>query len=206
MTQPLQAHPPAEIDAPHSFVISIDDSGLATRAPEPLPAVVVDDRHPRTQVLAMNQDLSWSHRIGQDAELLAIAKASGTAPGQTRRALLTAAVVAVVVVVAGLFVAADEVKSMVERAVQGRAQRLGVIVVKTRPSPDEIVLDNKSRGSGNKKLTNVDVDVVHELVVKPRGQPEFRITLQPTDFVELDGIPTWTLERDLLPPGPARTP
>jgi serine/threonine protein kinase len=199
---PTPPRPPAELDAPHSFVISLDDAGVSNRAPEPLPPVAVAQSQPRTQVLAINQGLSWSNQIGQDAELLAIAKATGTAPGQTRRtAVLVAAVIGIALAI-GLATAGDEVKSIVERAVGGRTQRLGVIIVKTRPSPEDIVLDGKSRGSGNKKLTNVDVDTPHELVVTPRGQPTVRVSLSAADFVEVDGTPTWTLERDLVAPAP----
>jgi serine/threonine protein kinase len=201
-TLPTPTRPPAELDAPHSFVISLDDAAVANRAPEPLPPVAVAQSQPRTQVLAMNQDLSWSNQIGQDAELLAIAKATGTAPGQTRRTAVLVATVIGIVIAIGLAIAGDEVKSIVERAVEGRTQRLGVIIVKTRPSPEDIVLDGKSRGSGNKKLTNVDVDVPHELVVTPRGQPTLRVNLSAADFVEVDGTPTWTLERDLMAPRP----
>jgi hypothetical protein len=199
---PTPARPPAELDAPHSFVISLDDAAVSNRAPEPLPPVAVAQSQPRTQVLAMNQDLSWSNQIGQDAELLAIAKATGTAPGQTRRTAVLVATVIGIAVAIGLAIAGDEVKSIVERAVEGRTQRLGIIIVKTRPSPEDIVLDGKSRGSGNKKLTNVDVDVPHELVVTPRGQPTLRVSLSAADFVDVDGTPTWTLERDLVAPAP----
>jgi tRNA A-37 threonylcarbamoyl transferase component Bud32 len=204
-TQPMPApKPPADLDAPHSFVISLaEPPGGPARAPEPLPAVPptnVAASHPRTQVLAINQGLAWSQNIGNDAEMLAIAKAMGTAPGQGRRTLLVAAGVAVVGLVVGGVFFGDEVKGMVTRALTGRSQALGVIVVKTRPSPEDIILDGKSRGGGNKKITNVDVDVPHALVVKPRGMAEIRVDIAPTDFKDDEGTRTWTLERDLLAP------
>lgn len=96
---------------------------------------------------------------------------------------------------------------MVTRAVTGQSQTLGVIVVKTRPSPDDIILDGKSRGAGNKKITNVDVDVPHTLIVKPRGHPEIRAEIAPADFKDDDGTRTLTLEKDLLaPPTPVPAP
>jgi hypothetical protein len=172
-----------------------------------LPAVPRTDvvaSHPRTQVLAVNQGLAWSQNIGNDAELLAIAKALGTAPGQARRTALIAAGVAVVAVVVGGVVFGGEVTGMITRAVTGQSQTLGVIVVKTRPSPDDIILDGKSRGAGNKKITNVDVDVAHTLIVKPRGMAEIRADIAPADFKDDEGTRTWTLEKDLLaPPTPA---
>jgi hypothetical protein len=196
--------PPAGLDAPHSFVISLAEPPAGpARAAEPLPAVPRTDiaaNHPRTQVLAINQGLAWSQNIGNDAEMLAIAKAMGTAPGQGRRTLLVAAGVAVVGLIVGGVFLGDEVKGMITRAVTGQAQTLGVIVVKTRPSPEDIILDGKSRGGGNKKITNVDVDVPHTIVVRPRGMAEIRVDIAPTDFKDDEGTRTWTLEKDLLAP------
>ena len=208
-TQPMPApRPPAGLDAPHSFVISLADPAAApARAAQPLPSVPRTDiaaNHPRTQVLAINQGLAWSQNIGNDAELLAIAKAMGTAPGQGRRTLLVVAGVAVVGLVCGGVLFGDELKGTITRALTGRSQTLGVIVVKTRPSPEDIVLDGKSRGGGNKKITNVDVDVPHALVVKPRGMAEIRIDIAPADFKDDEGTRTWTLEQDL--PAPPATP
>jgi hypothetical protein len=211
-TQPMPApKPPADLDAPHSFVISLaEPPGVPARAPEPLPMVPRAEGgaiHPRTQVLAVNQGLAWSQNIGNDAELLAIAKAMGTAPGQGRRTLLVAAGVAVVGLALGGVFFGGEVKGMVTRALTGQTQTLGVIVVKTRPSPQDIILDGKSRGGGNKKFTNIDVDVPHTLVVKLPGMAEIRFDIAPTDFKDDDGTRTWTLEKDLLaPPAPAPAP
>jgi len=211
-TQPMPApKPPADLDAPHSFVISLaEPPGGPARAPEPLPALPptnVAASHPRTQVLAVNQGLAWSQNIGNDAEILAIARAMGTAPGQGRRTLLVAAGVAVVGLIVGGVFFGDEVKGMITRAVTGQSQTLGVIVVKTRPSPEDIILDGKSRGAGNKKITNIDVDVPHTIVVKPRGMPEIRADIAPADFKDDEGTRTWTLEKDLLaPPTPAPSP
>ncbi len=206
-TQPMpQPKPPAVFDAPHSFVISLAEAPPKARAPEPLPqasASATADASPRTQVLARNQGLEWSSNIGDDAELLAIAQAMGTAPGQGKR---TAAVVGVVVAVVAIALAVfmgGEIKSMIERAMSGKEQVLGAIIVKIRPSPDDIVLDGKSRGSGNKKITNIDVDDAHRLVVKPKGMDPIVIELTRQDFEPGDdGSPTYTMEKDFMAPKP----
>jgi serine/threonine-protein kinase len=200
MPKPLQ--PPAIFDAPHSFVISLAEAHPKTRAPEPLPnPSAADDPNPRTQVLARNQALEWSQNIGEDAELLAIAQAMGTAPGQGKR---TAAAVGIVTAVIALVLAVGmggEIQAMVERALSGKEQTLGAIIVKIRPSPDDIVLDGKSRGSGNKKITNIDVDDPHRLVVTPKGMDPIVIELQRSDFsAGDDGSPTYTMEKDFMAP------
>lgn len=212
-TQPMPApKPPAVIDAPHSFVISLAEppGGAPTRAPEPLPVPRGDvgANHPRTQVLAMNEGLAWSQNIGDDAEIIAIARAMGTAPGQGRRAALVLAGLAVVGLVVGGVVFGDEVRGMIARAMSGQSQNLGAIIVKLRPSPEDIILDGKSRGGGNKKITNVDLDVAHRLVVKPKGMEPIVLELAPADFKDDDGGRTYTMERDLTapPPGTAPTP
>ncbi|HEY1099184.1 MAG TPA: serine/threonine-protein kinase, partial [Myxococcota bacterium] len=81
---------PAVVDADHSFVISLADA-RPQRAPEPLPsspATASAMMTPRTQVLAQNKRLEWSEHIGNDAEMLAIARAMGRAPGAGKRGVL----------------------------------------------------------------------------------------------------------------------
>jgi serine/threonine protein kinase len=206
---PVPREAPAVIDAPHSFVISLADSPLgppeSRAAPLPLPGQA--DRlvsAPRTQVLAQNQALEWSQNVGNDAELLAIAKAMGTAPGQGRRILLVATAIVAVAVVVGGVAFGGELTAMVGRAVSGREQTLGEIVVKIRPSPDDIVLDGKSRGGGNKKFKNIDVDVPHRLVVTPKGMDPIVQELMRADFkVADDGGLAFTLDKDFAaPPAP----
>ena len=210
---PVPRGAPANIDAPHSFVISLADSPPASpesrAAPLPLPGQA--DRlvsAPRTQVLAQNQALEWSNNVGNDAELLAIAKAMGTAPGQGRRILLVAAAIVAVAVVVGGVAFGGELTAMVGRAVSGREQTLGEIVVKIRPSPDDIVLDGKSRGGGNKKFKNIDVDVPHRLVVTPRGMDPIVQELMRADFkVADDGGLAFTMDKDFAsPPSPPSPP
>lgn len=202
---PLPRHAPANIDAEHSFVISLAEARAPARAPEPLPmpstSVSPGEAMPRTMVLAQNSHLDWSANIGGDAELLAIAKAMGTAPGLGRRSVLYAAAGTVVVagLVFGLF--GGELKAMVERALAGKGQEVGVLIVKTRPTPDDVVLDGKSRGPGNKKIANVDIDQPHRLVVKPKGMDPIIREITKADFVPGDdGAPTFVLEKDFTPP------
>lgn len=202
---PLPRHAPANIDAEHSFVISLAEARAPARAPEPLPmpstSVSPGEAMPRTMVLAQNSHLDWSANIGGDAEMLAIAKAMGTAPGLGRRSVLYAAVGAVVVagLVFGLF--GGELKAMVDRAMAGKGQEVGVLIVKTRPTPDDVVLDGKSRGPGNKKIANVDIEKPHRLIVKPKGMDPIIRELSKADFVPGDdGAPTFVLEKDFTPP------
>jgi len=204
---PLPKGPPAQLDAPHSFVISLASDpraaphALAPLPLAPLPSTSTEQHGSRTQVLAKNVGLAWSQQIGDDAEILAIAKAMGTAPGQGRRSMLIAAVAAVVglVVVGVLF--GDEVRGMLDRALTGKSQELGAIVVKIRPSPDDIVLDGKSRGAGNKKIMNIDINEPHRLVVKPKGMDPVVREIVRADFETADdGLPTFALEKDFAAP------
>ncbi len=125
----------------------------------------------------------------------------GTAPGLGRRTALYA--IAGSVVVAGLAFGlfGGELKSTVERAMAGKGQEVGVVIVKTRPTPDDVVLDGKSRGAGNKKIANVDIEKPHSLVVKPKGMDAIVRELTKADFKPGDdGTPTFVLEKDFTPP------
>ena len=206
-TQPMvqPRHLPADVDDDHSFVISLAEA-QAPRAPEPLPvpsspASAGDLAMPRTQVLAQNRKLDWSQNIGNDAELLAIAKAMGTAPGLGKRSVLYAALGAVVVVAVVFGVFGEEVLAMIDRARTGKDQEVGIVVVKTRPTPDDVILDGKSRGAGNKKIMNVDLNAPHRLIVKPKGMDPIVREVTRADFVPADdGTPTFVLEKDFTPP------
>jgi hypothetical protein len=202
---PVPRHAPANLDAEHSFVISLAEARPPARAPEPLPmpstSVSPGEAMPRTMVLAKNEHLDWSANIGGDAELLAIAKAMGTAPGLGRRSALYAIVGTVVVAGLAFGLFGGELKSMVERAMAGKGQEVGVVIVKTRPTPDDVVLDGKSRGAGNKKIANVDIEKPHSLVVKPKGMDAIVRELTKADFTPGDdGTPTFVLEKDFTPP------
>lgn len=211
-TQPMPgagpAAAPAASDDDDGFVISVVDAGpakapLSPLSPLPQTSAKAIAAHSRTQVLAQNAGLGWSQNIGDDAELLALARAMGSAPGAGRRTLLAAAAVVAVVVGAAFAFAGDDIRAAVGRAFSGRQQTLGTIVVKVRPTPDDVVLDEKSRGPGNKKIANVDVDVPHRLVVRPRGQDPIVRELTRADFgATVDGTPTFSFEKDLTPQPP----
>jgi serine/threonine-protein kinase len=184
------------------FVISVVDNAKppVPLAPLPQTSAKAIAAHPRTQVLAQNAALGWSQNIGDDAELLALARAVGSAPGAGRRTLLAAAAVAVVVTAGAFALFGADIRATVARAVSGQQQELGVIVVKVRPPPDDVVLDDKSRGPGNKKIANVDIGVPHRLIVRPKGQEPIVHELTRADFAEVvDGSPTFSFEKDLTP-------
>jgi hypothetical protein len=207
---------PAAVDDDIGFVVSVvDDGPPVPLSPLPNTGVQADGGPPRTHVLAQNGALAWSQNIGDDAELLAIARAVGNAPGTGRRSLLLAAAVFAVVVTGTAALLGDELRAVADRAARGQAQTLGTIVIKVRPTPEEVVLDDRSRGAGNKKITNVDVDQPHRLVVRVPGQDAVVLELTRADFVPTtEGTPTFALERNLAttstPPGPilplTRTP
>ncbi len=199
-TQPMpQTAAPAVADADHSFVISLAEKTEPMRQLAPLPATSAKEMatHPRTLVLAKNDRLSWVNHVGDDAELLAIARAMGSAPGQGQRSAALVAAGAVVVVAAVWFGFRDELSAMVGRAFSGKAQELGVIVVKLRPTPEDVDLDGKSRGAGNKKITNVDLDEGHRLIIKPRNMDRIVQELTRADFkAGDDGTLTFVFEKD----------
>jgi serine/threonine protein kinase len=194
--------PAAGLDAAHSFVISLVDAKADARPAAPLPSVSADEvtRGTRTQILAQNAAVDWAQEIGDDAEMLALLKATGAHPSSGLRTLLAAAAVALVGL--GLVYAffGAEITGTIKRAVSGQKAELGVIVVKTIPSGAEVTLDGKSKGKTNLKVQGVDVNEAHRLVVKPKERDAFVIELERKDFEEgEDGRPTYVFERDLTP-------
>ncbi len=220
-TQPMAPQQSARpSDADHAFVISLaSDPGIVGAADplrpkkpltalEPLPRTrvttgVQGPASPRTQVLAQNAKVSWAGEIGADAELLAIAKATGVAPGQTRNRLLMGVGVIALILVPVVFWFLPDIISTVERAVEGRKLRPGAIVVKTIPSGAEVILDGEKRGVTNISIKGIDPDSNHQLVVVPTGKEPIQIEFTPTDFKPIDGLPTYTFERNFeAPPEP----
>jgi serine/threonine protein kinase len=162
---------------------------------------------PRTQVLAQNHELQWSSAIGDDAELLAIARAASAAPGQTKKILLVLAVVVAVIATPTLAYFAPDILSTIERARAGRVLRDGFMIVKTRPSGAEVILDGKSRGKTNLKLAGIDPDAPHQLLLKVEGQEPIVVEFTPAEFVAGEDGPTFIFERDFAtPPGPDAGP
>lgn len=198
---PMPAAPAADLDASHSFVISLAEQQKPQRA-APLPVVSaasVSKGH-RTQVLAMNNGVGWAGEIGEDAEMLALLRATGAHPASGRRTLLAAGVVALVVAVIVFAVAGDDISKMFKRAVSGQKAEPGIVVVKTIPSGADVVLDGKNKGRSNMKITGVETNDAHRLVVKPKDKEPFIIELEKKDFVEGEGgFPTYVFERDFTP-------
>jgi PEGA domain len=216
-TQPMPLQrdlAPAKIDVEHSFVISLAEGGPVPQALAPLPstsAQAVSQDKSRTHVLAQNDALAWTNEIGQDAEWLALMRATGAAPGAGRRTVLIAAGLGIAVLIAAAVVAGPDLAQMAKRAVAGKKQALGVIIVKTIPSGAEVSVDGKARGKTNLKLTGIDIDEPHRLIVKPQDKDPIVLEFSSADFQQgEDGSPTYLFERDFTPPksdaGPAESP
>jgi len=214
-TQPMphQTSAPLGPGEENAFVISLatDPRAKQPKAPlEPLPSTRSQPQigdAPRTQVLAQNKGLQWSREIGEDAELLAIARAASAAPGQNKRTLLIALVVVVLLGGPALAFYAPDIGAMIDRARSGKVLRDGFVVVKTRPSGAEVFLDGKSRGKTNLKLAGVDPDAPHQLMLKIDGQEPIVVEFTPEEFVAGEDGPTYMFERDFAQPtadaGPA---
>ncbi len=203
-TQPMpMPSAPAKIDAAHSFVISLEPSGPQARAPAPLPSmdVAAASKGHRTQVLAKNDGVDWASEIGADAEMLALMKATGAHPASGRRALIAAGVVVAVVVALVLAVAGGDIMRVVHRALSGHKAEPGAVVVKTIPSGADVTLDGKNKGKSNLKVTGIDINEPHRLVVKPKDKDAVILEIEKKDFTSgEDGLPTYVFERDYTPP------
>ncbi len=192
----------------NTFVIALasdppEKGAGAPRPLEPLPRSSHSAGPPKTNVLAQNADLSWSASIGNDAELLALARASAVAPGQLRNRFAIVAAAVVVLLVPVLAFYGPDLVDTVGRAIEGKTLRPGALVAKTRPSGAEVILDGKSRGQTNLKLTGVDPDSPHQLVIKPSDPPGMDpivLEITPADFKPEDGLPTYTFDRDFASP------
>lgn len=197
---PLPQAPAAALDASHSFVISLAEPSRAPTEPiAPLPQISLDDASHghRTQVLAQNSSVGWAAQIGDDAELLALMKATGAHPAAGRRTMLIAAGLLAVVLVVVFAFFGDTITTVVKRAVSGQKAEPGVLVLKTIPSGAEVTVDGKAKGKTNIKLTGYDTNEPHRIVVKPAGQEPIVVEITKADFqAGEDGWPTYVLERD----------
>lgn len=200
---PMPAAPAGNIDAAHSFVISLAGPPSTKEPAAPLPVVSADSvsKGHRTQVLAQNEKVGWAGEIGEDAEMLALLKATGAHPASGRRTLLAAGLVAVVIAVVVMAAAGPDMARAARRALAGTKAEPGVVVVKTAPSGAAVVLDGKSKGKTNLKIQGVDTSEPHRLVVKPKDMDAIVIEIEKKDFVQgEDGWPTYVFERDFTPP------
>jgi hypothetical protein len=196
------AAPPADpMSAP--FVISLASEARPQTSPlEPIPKTTTKTLSggPRTSVLAVNDELEWSGNIGDDAELLALAKASGAHPSSTRRALLLVGVVVLIGAVLSGAMWGPEIKATIDRALSGKKLRDGAILVKSNPSGAKVILDGEEVGMTNLKLTAVDPDANHQLVVEPAGMDPIMIEFGPDDFVQMEDLPTYIWDKDFSKP------
>ena len=200
---------PAVGDASHSFVISLADQAgrqrpaLVPLAPLPAPPAMSattanETSAQRTQVLVQNADLGWTQNIGDDAELLALAQAMGHGPGQGRRTLLAAGMALFVIVILVAAALGGEIQQMVARAMSGKKQQLGSIIVKTRPSGAEVFIDGDMKGVTNLRIKNIDINEPHELSIRPQGMDAMKLPITRADFVPGEGgEPLFLVEKDL---------
>lgn len=136
----------------------------------------------KTSVLAQNADLGWAQRIGDDAELLAIAKASGLKPPSLIRSLLP--LVGAVLLSLGVlaFVGREQIPQMWRRVVDKRELRLGSIIVKTFPAGAKVRIDGKDSGLSPMRIDNLDVEIEHQIEVIPVGGEAQRRNIGPGDW------------------------
>ena len=209
-----QTHAPADEKTSTFKLVDEDRMPSPTSPLAPLPTTSVaalaavregrvDVPVARTMVLAKNDDVDWAERIGEDAELLALARAAGAAPGQTRNQILVAAGLVVVAALALLGVFFEDVKGTIERAVSGKKMVEGQVVVKTIPSGAPVFLDGKAIGKTNLKVAGIDAEAAHQLVVKPEGMDPIIVEFAPTEFDTTMSPPTYVFERDFRPKPPS---
>lgn len=199
-TEPMGTQKSADFKTgQHAFVISLAadqvESPKTPLAPLPKTSMRPGDA-PMTQVLAKNSAVEWDNAIGSDAELLALAKQVGSAPGQTKKTVFLAAALAVValVVLGGAF--AGDIADTLSRAIAGKKVRAGAMLIKTKPAGAAVVLDGEEKGLTNLKLINIDPDVAHTLEVTIEGEGKRVVNITPADFRPLEGMPTYVFEQE----------
>jgi len=174
--------------------------------PEIAPPVEFGDAkgpRPHTQVLAQNEEVAWASKIGDDAELLALAKAGGLQPRPLWRTLVVPVALLLALSVGLAIVGRSQIPGLWQRIVERREVRLGALVVKTYPSGAEIKIDGEGRGLTPLRITGIDVDTEHTIVVAPVGEPEIKRVIGPGDW-ELRGeelVAEIRIGYDKLPPG-----
>jgi serine/threonine protein kinase len=204
-TQPMDVSPPPSakqtgpMDAP--FVISLASEVKQTGPLAPIPPTSARELSagPRTSVLAQNAEIEWFDQVGDDAEMLALAKAVSAHPSQTRRVVLGALIVLVIGGLLGGAFYGEQLKKMVDRALSGKKLRNGAIVVKTTPSGARVTLDGEEVGKTNMRLEGVDPDENHQLVVEPEGMDPIIHEFGPADFRNTEGLPTFFWVKEFRP-------
>ncbi|MBN2358157.1 MAG: protein kinase [Deltaproteobacteria bacterium] len=158
---------------------------------------------PHTQVLAKNDEVAWANMIGEDAELLAIAKAGGLQPRPLWRTLLVPAIVLLVLVTVLAIAGRDQIPGLWRRIVERQQVRLGSLVIKTYPSGAEVTIDGQAHGRTPLRINSVDVDAEHTIIVAPVGEPEVKRVIGPGDWEERgeEMMAEIRIGYDKLPPG-----
>ncbi|MEW5855220.1 MAG: serine/threonine-protein kinase [Myxococcota bacterium] len=185
---PAQAPPPPPANTGADLTV---DSGFRM-SEKPLPrlpslpslpvAVSPSEHRPVTQVLVANDQVDWANKIGADAELLALAKASGINSKTPRRTLLAATALVLVAVGAWGATHPEEVAKMLTRARTGKTAQVGSLVVKSRPAGGVVILDGEETGRTNLKIDNVDTEQPHTLKVRLVDGREFERQIAAGDF------------------------
>ncbi|MFH1809411.1 MAG: serine/threonine-protein kinase [Pseudomonadota bacterium] len=179
--------------APEDQVQSKELFEAPPRAPRPRPMTAVPAAGAphsevlKTSVLAQNDEINWASLIGDDAELLAIANASGLKPRSVGRTLALPLIVVLIVLGALAVVGREQIPLLWRRIVEQRPVRVGSIIIKTFPSGAEVRVDGKKHGLTPLRVDNVDIDVEHTLLVAPVGEPEVRRFVGPGDWGDKDG-------------------
>jgi|GEM_PF-795685 len=208
-TEPMIPRPTAKGDADGQapgFVIALDkkDDDQKPVVPlEPLPGTnATEAETPKeSHVLAQNDDVGWAQNIGSDAALLALAKASGAAPGQTRRMVIAAAAVIALALVGFLAFNAKSIIDATGRAIAGKKTRQGAMVLKSRPSGATITIDGEEKGKTNMKLVNIDPDIEHKIEFKQTEEAGGKVhsfVVKPADFRSRGGMPTYEYMKNFL--------
>ncbi len=183
MVAPFEAPPRAPRPQPQ-------DLPAGPLQPDALPQEVssgLEEENPKTSVLALNQGLNWAQKIGDDAELLAIAQATGLKPRSPLRALAVPVLILAVVLGGLAFAKREQLPQLWRRIVEQREVTLGSVVVKSYPSGAQVRVDGKRRGATPIRIDNIDIDVEHTVVVAPVGEPEVRRSIGPGDWEDDEG-------------------
>lgn len=158
---------------------------------------------PHTQVLAKNDEVAWAEMIGDDAELLAIAKAGGLQPRPLWRTALVPLVLLLVLGIGLAIVGREQIPGLWRRIVDRQEVKLGSLVIKTYPSGAEVKIDGEPRGRSPLRINSVDVNQEHTIVVSPIGESEVKRVIGPGDWEERgeELVAEIRIGYDKLPPG-----
>jgi serine/threonine-protein kinase len=178
---PVSAGSSSDLPPVKEDFTQVSKSALPAPLPPSLPVASVSQR-PATQVLALNAEVAWAGKIGDDAEMLVLAKAMGLKSKTPQRAVLGGLLGAAVLV--GLWAAVNpaEFKQMISRAQDGRRAVVGTLVVKSKPSGATVFVDGVESGKTNLRLEQVVLDVPRTLTIKTFEGQEMTRVVEEKDF------------------------